>query len=107
MPRKAKNRNEGFYDLALDAAERVKLPRARQVEGLDEEIALLRVRLSRLVEEHPENMDLLLKGIGMLVRAVGARYRLSPRAEDDLYQNMLGVIQGIGGALHPEGLDGE
>ena len=105
MARRANRGAAGFYDQALDAAERVRLPRAREIEGLDEEIALLRVRLSRLVEEHPENMELLLKGIGMLVRAVGTRYRLSPRAEDDLYQNMLGVIKGIGGALHPEGFD--
>ncbi|MEK7282123.1 MAG: hypothetical protein AAB037_07235, partial [Chloroflexota bacterium] len=72
-------------------------------EGLDEEIALLRVKLSQLLIEHPEDTDLLLKGVGMLVRAVAARHRLSKKAEDDLYQNVLGVVRGIGGAMFPEG----
>ena len=33
----------GFYAEALSAAERMRLPKARNVEGIDEEIALLRV----------------------------------------------------------------
>lgn len=106
MPRKAKPAPGGFYADALSQAERIRLPQARQIEGLDDEIALLRVRLGSLAAEHPENIELLLKGIGVLVRAVAARYRLSKKAENDLYQSVLGVLRGIGGALHPEGFDG-
>ena len=93
---------EGFYASALKEAEKLRLPAARSIEGLDEEIALLRVRLRTLVEENPENVELLLKGMAMLIRAVSSQYRLSNKAEDDLYQNMLGVLRGIGGALYPE-----
>ena len=91
----------------MSRAERVRLSRARQLQGLDEEIALLRVRLGSLVEEQPENVELLIKGIGMLVRAVSAKYRLSPRSEKDLYQSLLGVLQGVGSILVPEEPDGE
>ena len=91
----------------MSRAERVRLSRARQLQGLDEEIALLRVRLGSLVEEQPENVELLIKGIGMLVRAVSAKYRLSPRSEKDLYQSLLGVLQGVGSILLPEEPDGE
>lgn len=93
----------GFYEAAMTEAERLLISEAREVEGLDEEIALLRVKLMRALVEHPENTDLLLKGVGMLVRAVSARYRLSQRAQDDLYHSVLGVLEGIGGALFPEG----
>ena len=96
-----------FYEEALSRAERVRLSRARQLQGLDEEIALLRVRLGRLAEEQPENVELLIKGIGMLVRAVSAKYRLSPRSEKDLYQSLLGVLEGVGSVLLPEGSDGQ
>ncbi|MBF8266519.1 MAG: hypothetical protein HW388_27 [Dehalococcoidia bacterium] len=92
-----------FYEEALSQAERVRLSRAKQIQGLDEEIALLRVRLSRLAEEQPENLELLIKGIGMLVRAVSAKYKLSHQAEDDLYQSLLGVLKGVGNVLLPEG----
>jgi hypothetical protein len=95
-----------FYEEALSQAERVRLSRAKQVQGLDEEIALLRVRLSRLAEEQPENLELLIKGIGMLVRAVSTKYRLSHKAEDDLYQSLLGVLRGVGSVLLPEGFNG-
>ena len=43
----------------------------------------------------------------MLVRAVSAKYRLSPKSEKDLYQSLLGVLQGVGSVLLPEGSDGE
>ncbi len=67
-----------FYHGAVDQAERLDLERAQEIEGLDDEIALMRVRLKRAVEERPKDVQLLMKGLGILVRAVGARYRLSP-----------------------------
>lgn len=97
---------DGFYAQALTHAERVRLGKARQVQGLDEEIALLRVRLARLAAEQPDKTELLLKGINTLIRAVAAKYRLSPKAEEDLYQSVLGVVRGLGGVLWPEGKDG-
>lgn len=104
--RRSKPKAEGFYASALSEAERLLLSEALEVEGLDEEIALLRVRLMKALEEHPENMQLLLKGVELLVKAVAARYRLSKKVEQDLYQNVLGVLRGIGGAIWPEVFDG-
>lgn len=92
---------ERFCETALSEAEQALLPKARRLEGLDAEIALLRVKIQTAVMEHPENLPLLLKGVALLVRAVAAQYRLSQRAEDDLYQNILGVLEGIGGVLGP------
>jgi hypothetical protein len=91
-----------FYAGSLDAAEQAQLGEALAMDGLDEELALLRVRLRRVLEEQPEDTDFLLKGIGLLARLLATRHRLSKEAEDDLYQNMLGVIKGIGGAIWPE-----
>ena len=88
-----------FYGEALTEAERLRLPRARRMQGLEEEIALLRLRLLRLLREKPENMDLLLTGVSLLVRAVTAHYRLSPRAADDLSQSIHRVLEQVGGAL--------
>lgn len=95
-----------LYTAVLSEAEQVLLSQARQMEGLDEEIALLRVKLSSALAAHPENLAPILKGMELLVKAVAARYRLSQKAEEDLYQNVLGVLRGIGGALWPEGFDG-
>src|SRR3972149_5626254 len=105
MPRK-KGPARSFYDSALTEAERHQLAQAQEVEGLDEEIALLRLRLSQLAAEKPENLELLVKGMGMLVKAVATKFRLSKKAEADLYQSVLGVLRGIGATLWPEGFDG-
>jgi len=93
----------GFYVDALDDAERVALEAAGDINGLDQEIALLRAKLRRALEERPEDQRVMLKGIELLVKAVSARYRLSKKAEQDLSESVVGVLRGIGGVLYPEG----
>jgi hypothetical protein len=93
----------GFYEEALSEAERLNLPEARRMEGLDEEIAVMRVRLKRALEERPEDVQLIAKGLDLLVKAVAAKYRLSPKARKDLSDSIAGVVEGIGAALYPEG----
>ena len=109
-PRRGKTRqrisNGSFYASVITEAERLRLPDALKIEGLDHEIALLRVRLGRLAEEQPENTALLFKGIELLVKAVAARYRLSKKSKDDLSEAIEGVLTGVGGALGLEGFSG-
>lgn len=90
-----------FYHGAVDEAERLDLARAQKIEGLDDEIALMRVRLKRAVEERPEDVQLLMKGLGVLVRAVGARYRLSPKSRKDLADNLAATLNSLGDQLLP------
>ena len=95
-----------FYARALTKAERLRLSKAREVEGLDQEIALLRLRLQQLVEKHPDKVELLFKGVNLLLRAVTAKYRLSPKAHDDLAKSIYGVLENVGGAMGLEGFNG-
>jgi len=90
-----------FYRQSLDRAERLDLEQAQEIEGLDDEIALMRVRLKRAVEEHPEDVQLLVKGLDILVRAVGARYRLSPKSRKDLAENLAAALNSLGDQLLP------
>ena len=91
----------GFYQESLSEAERWE--RARQMEGLDEEVALLRVRLKEALEGRPQDMQLIAKGVDLLVKAVAAKYRLSPKAQRELSDSIAGVVRGICTALYPEG----
>ena len=90
---------KGFYAQVLSEAEQVLLPEAMDIEGLDEEIALLRVKLSRALEEHPENMPLLLRAVDLLVKAVATKYRLSKKSQENLAEAIDSVLKEIGGAL--------
>jgi hypothetical protein len=101
--RRPSRRLRSFYAEALSEAERLELARAQEVEGLDEEIAVLRVRLKTALREHPEDLSLIAKGVDLLVKAVAARYRLSPKARRDLADNLAGLIEGLGNLLEGEG----
>ncbi len=78
------------------------LAEAAQVEGVDDELAELRVRLRELIDERPVNYELMLKSVGMIVRAAGARYRMSAQSKEELASAMAAVIQGVGVQLFPE-----
>lgn len=94
----------GFYDDVLSEANRARLEGARELEGIDEEIALLRFRLRDLMAEDPRNAQLFYKGIDTLMKAVSTRYKLSPQSTDDLNDSIMGVLNGIGRELWPEGM---
>lgn len=96
---------EGLYPSALEEMERKLLKRAREVEGLDEEIALLRVKLALALTQEPKNTELLLKGLTVLIRAVATKARYSPKAEEDLCKNILSVLRGLGNTLFPENFE--
>ncbi len=99
--KQARARTRNFYRQVLDKAERTDLRRAEKIEGLDDEIAVMRVRLKRAVEEHPEDLPLLVKELDMLARAVGTRYRLSPKSRRDLADNLVAVLNSVGDQLLP------
>ena len=99
--RHARATARNFYRQALDQAERLDLDRAQEIEGLDDEIALMRVRLKRATEERPRDVQLLMKGLEILVRAVGARYRLSPKSRKDLAENLAATLNSLGDQLLP------
>ena len=92
-----------FYADVLSEASRARLETAREVEGIDEEIALLRIKLRDVMAENPNKTELMYKGIDMLMKAVATRYKLSPKSKDDLNDSIVGVINGIGRELWPEG----
>lgn len=95
---------KSFYDSALSESEKAALLTASEVEGLGQEIALLRVRLRRALEEHPENMTLMLKGVELLVKALAANYRLSKDAKADLSASIRSMLEEFGGRIYPEAL---
>jgi hypothetical protein len=95
-----------FYAQALTEAEKAELPSVLEMEGIDEEIALLRLRLRQAVGEHPEDLPLMFKGVELLAKVVATRYRLSKRAERDLAASIANVVRGIGD-VWPEGARNE
>ena len=90
-----------FYRESLTEAEQLELPAAYELEGLEHEIAALRVKLKTALGKHPENLKLAAEGVGLLVKAVAAQYRLSPKARKDLADNLAAVLNSVGDQLLP------
>jgi len=83
---------KGFYSSALDGAERLELEEASQLEGLDEEIALLRVKLRELVENQPDRIDLHFKAANTIGRLVRTRYQISKEQKKSLKEAVAKVL---------------
>ena len=63
------------------------------MEGVDGEVALLRVHIHRLMEEHPEDTEALRAGIRLLVTALSARHRLTGREAQTLTETATDVLE--------------
>jgi hypothetical protein len=83
-PYARRGRTPSFYERALAASDRELLDEAREVDGLDDEIAVLRVQIHRLLEDHQAEPQQVQAGIRLLVQALAARHRLTGREAHNL-----------------------
>jgi hypothetical protein len=89
---KRNNSPRGFYGRALDEAEKIELEEASHVEGIDEEIALLRVKLRELLEEQPERIDLHFEAANIIARLVRTRYQITKEQKKSLKEAIQKVL---------------
>jgi hypothetical protein len=85
-------RKHGFYSRALDEAEKVELEEAAYVEGIDDEIALLRVKLRELIEDHPDRIDLHIEAANTIARLVRTRYQITREQKKSLKEAIAKVL---------------
>jgi hypothetical protein len=90
--RSKKSNARGFYSRALDEAEKLELEEASHVEGIDEEIALLRVKLRELLEEQPERIDLHFEAANIIARLVRTRYQITREQKKSLKEAIQKVL---------------
>jgi hypothetical protein len=102
LPKRPRRRSApNFYRDSLSETEQIQLKDAQKVENLGDEIAVFRVRLKKALKDRPEDFRLLERGIGILVRAVSAQYRLSPKARHDLADSLAAVFNSLGDHILP------
>lgn len=86
----------GFYSRALDDAEKMDMELASGVEGIDDEIALLRVKIKSVLEKDPENIMLILQATNTLAGLVRTRYNITPKQDKDLKVGIGNVFREVG-----------
>jgi hypothetical protein len=88
-------RKHGFYSKVLDEEERLDYEQATEVEGIDAEIALLRVKIKSLVARDPENLKLIMQAINTLVRLVMTRYNIGKSDKQGLKEAITNVLKDV------------
>ena len=88
-------RKRNFYAKVLDQAEAVELEEALDVEGVSDEIALLRVKIQSLLESDPENIKLIVDATNALARLVKTKYNLEKEQGKGLKEAIANVLKDI------------
>jgi len=88
-------RKRGFYSKVLDEAERLDFELATGVEGIDDEIALLRVKIKSILAHDPENIKLIMQATDALAKLVRTRYRITKEQKKGLKEAIGNVLRDI------------
>ena len=86
-------RKHGFYSKALGEAQRHEFRQAADVEGLDEEITLLRVEIKSLMEQDPPNRRLIAQDVKILAALVSARHKMRADNKDDWVEKVRDLLE--------------
>ena len=84
-----------FYAKVLHQAEQLDLAEAAGIEGVDGEIAVLRLKLRQLLESCPERIDLQIKLANTLARLIRTRYNITPEQKNTLKEAITNVLKEV------------
>lgn len=69
-------RKHGFYSRVLTPEQLRRLPKARAMDGFDQETALIRLRLGALMAQSDPNFTLFFRAMGTFIRMIGNTNRI-------------------------------
>ena len=89
---KGKTVKRGFYGHVLAETSRLELAEAAGLQGLDEEIAVLRLYLLDLLRDEPEKCELAVKVATAIANLVKIRYSISKEQKKSLREAITKVL---------------
>ncbi len=89
------NAKGGFYQKVLDEAERLDFELASGVNGIDDEIALLRVKIKSILGDDPKNIRLIVEATNALERLVRTIYKISQEQRKGLKEAIGNVLRDV------------
>ncbi len=88
-------RKHGFYSKVLNEAEQLDFELVSGVKGIDDEIALLRVKIKSILSSDPENIKLIMQATNTLARLVRTRYNITKEQKKGLKEAIGNVLRDI------------
>jgi len=95
-------RKHGFYSSELDEVQKQDLIQAVEVEGIDEEIAILRVKLKAVLRKDPDNIRVVMLAIESLSKVLRDKYKYGKNDKKGLGEVVSHILKDI---AVPIGLD--
>lgn len=86
-------RKHGFYSKVLTQAQMMDFCLAADVDGIEDEIRLLRVKIKSLLVNEPDNFRLIIQATETLARMVKIAYKLDRQSKNRLLESIRGVIR--------------
>ena len=88
-------KQRGLYSKVLDEAEQIDFELAAGVNGIDDEIALLRVKIKSILAHDPENIKLIMQATNTLARLVKTRYNITREQKKGLKEAIGNVLREV------------
>jgi hypothetical protein len=89
------NQAKAFYAKVLKEAEKMDFEAAIGLEGLDGEIAILRVKLKDVLEHDSKNLELIMEATNLLGQLVKARYHITDKQKSGLGEAIQNIMKDI------------
>jgi hypothetical protein len=88
-------RKHGFYAKVLNAAGKKDLKVASDVDGIDDEIALMRVKIKNVLEKDPENVKLIMEAITTLAGLLKTRFNITKEQQNSIRASLGKLIREV------------
>lgn len=92
-------RTHGFYSKRLTPEQQQSLQAAASLDGLDQEIAILRVKIASILDDDPHNDKVLMLAFSALARLLHMKQLLDRQDRNGLIEAIRLVLRDIGGPL--------
>lgn len=88
-------RRQGFYTEVMNEAEQADFESAIELDGIDEEIALLRVKIKSLVEYDPQNVHLIMQAVDSIRKLVRTKFSIGKNDKKGLLDAVSNALKDI------------
>ena len=88
-------KKHSLYSKVLDEAEQIDFELAADVNGIDDEIALLRVKIKSILGDDPKNIKLIVDATNALERLVRTRYKITKGQGKGLKEAIGNVLRDV------------
>jgi len=93
--RSQSDKKQSIYSRVMDEAEKLDFELASDVNGIDDEIALLRVKIKSVLERDPENIKLIMQATNTLAGLVKTRYNITGPQRKGLREAIGNVLRDV------------